>query len=121
MTAPDAICDHMRPRNKCLHCLKGRHDHTRYRMTDPAAICDHMVPRNQCVFCCEELIAMPLHTEHLKRVLLAKHYRHDRILDLWISPKGEWYHLCADGVMLRVSAAPLAEHDPAPRSIAGRP
>lgn len=90
-------------------------------MTSPDAICDHMVPRNQCLYCYQELLAVPVHTEHLKRVLLAKHYRHDRILDLWISPKGDWYHLCADGVMLRVSPTPLAENDPAPRSTAGSP
>lgn len=89
MTAPDAICIHMRPRNKCLHCL-------------------------------EDLIAMPFHVPHLKTYLLEKNYRHDPVLDLWISSEGHWYHLCNDGVLLRVSDTPHHEIDPAPRSTAAR-
>lgn len=58
---------------------------------------------------------MPTNTAHLKTVLIAKGYHHDALLDIWISPTNDWYHLYPDGVLGRLNPEPHTEHDPRPR------
>lgn len=60
---------------------------------------------------------MRLNGEHYTRVLQAKGWVHDPILDVWINPAGDWFHRCPDGVMLRLQSQQHTEHDPAPQPL----
>ena len=58
---------------------------------------------------------MPIDVAHLKTVLTAKGYQHDALLDIWVSPAGDWYHLYPDGLLGRLNPEPFTENDPRPR------
>ena len=53
--------------------------------------------------------------EHFKKVLEAKGFTHDHVIDVYTHPNGEWYHVGNDGHVRRISPIPHIENDPAPQ------